>query len=96
MNDADDTLAALRSLMAPPVRSVEMAALPPARRRMCPRCPFGTGLTRREQDKANALKAQLAEQPHRLWGCHETIDDNPLICAGFAATRQDLFPTEGE
>lgn len=87
-----DGLEGLRAMIAPATRAVEVASLPPVRRRMCARCPYGDGLNRVEQVQADALKTQLASQPHRLWGCHETIDGKPQICAGFAATRPDAFP----
>lgn len=91
---APDALDALRAMLAPPTRAVQVQSLPPVRRKICAKCPFGTGLTRGEQVQADALKTQLAAEPHRLWGCHETVDGKPQICAGFAATRPDVFPIE--
>ena len=93
--EASDGLDDLRAMLAPATRAVEVQTLPPVRRRLCARCPYGDGLNRTEQVQADALKTQLASQPHRLWGCHETIDGKPQICAGFAATRPDVFPAEG-
>jgi hypothetical protein len=90
----DDGLDGLRAMLAPATRAVEVQTLPPVRRRKCAKCPFGDGLSRTEQVQADALKAQLAREPHRLWGCHETIDGRPQICSGFAATRPDVFPQE--
>ena len=88
----DPTLDALRAMLSPATRSVETPTMPPVRRRVCAKCPFGTGLDRSEQVQADALRTRLTAEPHRLWGCHETIDGRPQICAGFAATRPDLFP----
>lgn len=92
MSDQSDGLAALQALLSPATRKVEVQTMPPVRRNICAKCPFGDNLTSGEQLQADALKARLAAEPQRLWGCHETVDGRPQICAGFAAMRPDVFP----
>ena len=89
MPHQDDGLDALRSLFAPATRTVTTTEMPKTRRTMCARCPFGDGLSTAERISAEALKTRLEDNPDTMWGCHETIDDTPLICAGFAKWKAD-------
>jgi hypothetical protein len=77
----------------PVTRKAAVTNVPPARKTMCEKCPFGPKLQPYEQAQADVLKARLAGSPSTLWGCHETAgpgDDvgaKTLLCAGFAAWR---------
>lgn len=89
MTDGTDALDALRSLFAPATRTVTTAEMPKTRRSMCARCPFGDGLTEAERISADALKVRIERNPDTIWGCHETVDNTPLVCAGFAKWKAD-------
>jgi hypothetical protein len=83
-----DGLDALRALFEPATQTVQTATVPATRKKECEKCPFGDKLSPGERMQASALKARLADEPNKLWGCHETVNgEKPQICAGFAKWR---------
>ena len=79
---------ALRALFEPATQTVTTKNLPPVRKSICQKCPFGNNLTPSEQSQADALKLRLSNEANKLWGCHETVNaGKPQICAGFASWK---------
>lgn len=81
-------------MAGPATRGRVVATIPPSRKTLCHKCPFGENLNQHESRLAKELIGRLRVSPNTLWGCHETAgqgDDvgvKTLLCAGFVKWKE--------